>query len=126
LKPQRNRAIQRRYTHSNIRRVSIVTIAQKCGFRLRDIKKLLAPLSQNRSPTSAEWALVSQVMRSELNRKILQATILQDQLKSCIGCGYLSMNACYLFNTQVHLAKQGARPMRLTIQATPIPVSNSD
>ena len=69
LKPRRNRAGQRRYPRSDIRRVSIVIIAQKCGFRLRDIKKLLAPLSQNRSPTAAEWALVSQAMRAELNRK---------------------------------------------------------
>ena len=65
LKTQRNCAGQRRYPRSDIRRVSIVIIAQKCGFRLRDIKKLLAPLSQNRSPTAAEWALVSQAMRAE-------------------------------------------------------------
>ena len=69
LIPQRNRAGQRRYPRSDIRRVSIVIIAQKCSFRLRDIKKLLATLSQNRSPTVAEWALVSQAMRAELNRK---------------------------------------------------------
>ena len=69
LKPQRNRAGQRRYPRSDIRRVSIVIIAKKCSFRLRDIKKLLAPFSQNRSPTAAEWALVSQAMRAELNRK---------------------------------------------------------
>lgn len=69
LKPQRNRAGQRRYPRSDIRRVSIVIIAQKCGFRLRDIKKLLAPLSQNRSPTATKWALISQAMRAELNRK---------------------------------------------------------
>ena len=90
-----------------------VIIAQKCGFRLRDIKKLLAPLSQNRSPTAAEWALVSQAMRAELNRKNQQATNLRDQLESCIGCGCLSMKACHLFNAQDHLAKQGAGPMRL-------------
>ena len=69
LKPQRNRAGQRRYPRSDIRRVSILIIAQKCFFRLRDIKELLAALPQNRSPTAAEWALVSQAMRAELNRK---------------------------------------------------------
>jgi MerR family redox-sensitive transcriptional activator SoxR len=105
LKPRRNRAGQRRYPRSDIRRVSVVMIAQKCGFRLRDIKKLLAPLSQNRSPTAAEWALVSQAMRAELNRKIQKTTKLRDQLESCIGCGCLSMKACYLFNAQDHLAK---------------------
>ena len=68
LKPQRNRAGQRRYPRSDIRRVSILIIAQKCGFRLRDIKELLAALPQNRSPTAAEWALVSQAMRAELNK----------------------------------------------------------
>jgi MerR family redox-sensitive transcriptional activator SoxR len=98
LKPRRNRAGQRRYPRSDIRRVSIVIIAKKCSFRLRDIKKLLAPLSQNRSPTAAEWALVSQAMRAELNRKIQQTTNLGDQLESCIGCGCLSMKACHLFN----------------------------
>ncbi len=111
LKPQRNRAGQRRYPRSDIRRVSIVIIAQKCGFRLRDIKKLLAPLSQNRSPTAAEWALVSQAMRAELNRKIQQTTNLGDQLESCIGCGCLSMKACHLFNAHDHLTKQAAAPL---------------
>ena len=69
LKPQRNRAGQRRYPRSDIRRVSIVITAQKCGFRLRDIKELLTALPQNRSPTAAEWALVSQAMRAALNKK---------------------------------------------------------
>ena len=126
LKPQRNRAGQRRYPRSDIRRVSIVIIAQKCGFRLRDIKKLLAPLSQNRSPTAAEWALVSQAMRAELNRKIQQTTNLGDQLESCIGCGCLSMKACHLFNAQDHLIKQWAGPMRFEMQAAPFPASDSD
>jgi len=126
LKLQRNRAGQRRYPRSDIRRVSIVIIAQKCGFRLRDIKKLLAPLSQNRSPTAAEWALVSHAMRAELNRKIQQATNLRDQLESCIGCGCLSMKACHLFNAQDYLAKQGAGPMRFALQAAPFPASDSD
>jgi len=39
FKPQRNRAVQRRYPRSDIRRVSILIIAQKCGFRLRDIRE---------------------------------------------------------------------------------------
>ena len=126
LKPRRNRAGQRRYPRSDIRRVSIVIIAQKCGFRLRDIKKLLAPLSQNRSPTATEWALVSQAMRAELNRKIQQATNLREQLESCIGCGCLSMKACHLFNAQDYLAKQGAGPMWFGLQAAPFPASDSD
>ena len=123
LKPRRNRAGQRRYPRSDIRRVSIVIIAQKCGFRLRDIKKLLAPF---RSTTAAEWALVSQAMRAELNRKIQQTTNLRDQLESCIGCGCLSMKACHLFNAQDYLAKQGAGPMRFALQAAPFPASDSD
>ena len=70
LKPQHNRAGQRRFPRSDIRRVSTLIIAKKCGFRLRDIKELLAALPQNRSPTAAEWALVSQAMRAELNKKL--------------------------------------------------------
>ena len=69
LKQQRNRAGQQRYPRSDVRRVSIVIIAQKCGFRLRDITGLLAALPQNRSPTAAEWTLVLQAMRAELNKK---------------------------------------------------------
>ena len=125
LKPQRNRAGQRRYPRSDIRRVSILIIAQKCGFRLRDIKGLLAALPQNRSPTAAEWALVSQAMRAELNRKIQQATNLRDHLESCFGCGFLSMNACHLLNVQDHLVQKGAGPMRLAMQAVPLPASDS-
>jgi len=65
FKPQRNRAVQRRYPRLDIRRVSILIIVKKCGFRLRDIKELLAALPQNRSPTAAEWALVSKAMRAK-------------------------------------------------------------
>ena len=126
LKPQRNRAGQRRYPRSDIWRVSIVMIAQKCGFRLRDIKELLAALPQNRSPTAAEWTLVSQAMRAALNKKIQKATNLRDHLGRCIGCGCLSMKACHLFNAQDHLAKQGAGPMRFAMQAAPFPASDSD
>ena len=68
FKAQRNRAVQRRDPRSDIRRVSILIIAQKCGFRLRDIKELLAALPQNRSSTATEWALVSQAMRAALNK----------------------------------------------------------
>ena len=125
LKPQRNRAGQRRYPRSDIRRVSIVIIAQKCGFRLRDIKELLAALPQNRSPTAAEWALVSQAMRAALNKKLQQANNLRDHLESCIGCGCLSRNACHLLNAQDHLAPKGAGPMRLALQAAPLPASDS-
>jgi MerR family redox-sensitive transcriptional activator SoxR len=115
LKPQPNRAGQRRYPRSDIRRVSIVIIAQKCGFLLCGIKGLLAALPQNRSPTAAEWALVSQAMRAALNKKMQQATNLRDQLESCIGCGCLSRNACHLLNAQDHLANKGAGPMRLAM-----------
>ena len=125
LKPQRNPAGQRRYPRSYIRRVSILIIAQKCGFRLRDIKELLAALPQNRSPTAAEWALVSQAMRAELNKKLQQATNLRDHLESCIGCGCLSRNACHLLNAQDHLVQKGAGPMRLAMQATPLPAYDS-
>jgi len=116
LKSQRNRAGKRRYPHSDIRHVSIVIIAQKCGFRLRYIKELLAALPQNRSPTAAEWTLVSQAMRAALNKKIQKATNLRDHLGRCIGCGCLSMNACHLLNAQDHLANKGAGPMLLAMQ----------
>ena len=121
LKTQRHLAGQRRYPRSDIRRVSIVIIAQKFSFYLRDIKELHAALPQNRSPKAAEWALVSQAMQT----KIQQAINLRDQLESCIGCGCLSVKACHLFNAQDHLAKKGAGPMRLEMQAVPLQASDS-
>ena len=122
LKTQRNLAGQRRYPRSDIRRVSIMIIAQKFGFCLRDIKELPAALPQNRSPTAAEWALVSQAMRAK--------NPASHQLTGSIGklhcCGCLSMNACHLINAQDHLAKQWAGPMRFAMQAAPLPASASD
>ena len=44
LKTRRNCAGQRRYPRSDIRRVSIMIIAQKFGFCLRGIKELRAAL----------------------------------------------------------------------------------
>ncbi len=36
------------------------------------------------------------------------------------------MKACHLFNSQDHLAKQGAGPIRFEMQASPFPASDSD
>ena len=69
--------------------------------------------------------LVSQTKQAELNRNIQKATNLRDQLESCIGCGCRPMKARHLLNAHDHLAKEGAGPTQLAMQAVPLSASES-
>lgn len=111
--PERNAGGQRRFLRADIRRVSFILIAQKFGFTLPMIAKTLSALPQGRTPTKADWALISADFRAVLDEKIKTLTQLRDNLDGCIGCGCLSLDKCRLYNPDDRAAKHGAGPRYL-------------
>lgn len=98
IKSQRNAGNQRRYPRAVLRRVALIKVAQRLGIPLAAIGEAMKNLPQDRAPTAADWKILSEQWRQELDERIHQLTLLRDRLNGCIGCGCLSMEACPLRN----------------------------
>lgn len=110
LHPERNAGGQRRFLRADIRRLSFILIAQQFGFTLPQISKTLKALPEGRTPTKADWAIISAEFRNALDTKIETLTKLRDNLDGCIGCGCLSLENCKLYNANDRAAKHGSGP----------------
>ena len=106
----RSEGNQRRFLRSDIRRLSVVQIAQQLGFTIQEIKAALAGLPVNRAPTQKDWERISRDFRSQLDQRISRLTRLRDYLDGCIGCGCLSMKKCALINPGDRMKKFGPGP----------------
>ncbi|MFK7763301.1 MAG: redox-sensitive transcriptional activator SoxR [Roseobacter sp.] len=113
IRPWRNAGGQRRFSRSDLRRLSFVMIAQQFGFTLPQIKAELDRLPGGRTPTKADWTRISHGFRSALDAKIEALTRLKDNLDDCIGCGCLSLKSCALYNPQDQAARNGTGPRYL-------------
>lgn len=110
IKSQRNAGNQRRYGREVLRRVALIKVAQRLGIPLAQIGDALQMLPDDRAPTAADWKILSERWRQELDQRIEQLLLLRDRLDGCIGCGCLSMEACPLRNHGDMLGKQGPGP----------------
>lgn len=113
IQAERNRAGQRRFVRSQIRRISFILIAQELGFSLNEIKAQLTRLPDGRTPTKRDWEKMSTHFRKELNLRIERLEGLRDKLDGCIGCGCLSLDACRLYNKDDRAARNGNGPRYL-------------
>ena len=113
LFPERNAGGQRRFLKADIRRLSFIMIAQQFGFTLPQIAETLSTLPERRTPTKADWAMISAQFRTALDAKISTLTKLRDNLDGCIGCGCLSLDKCKLYNAEDRAAKLGSGPRYL-------------
>ncbi|WP_283194269.1 redox-sensitive transcriptional activator SoxR [Rhizobium sp. AN80A] len=105
---------QRRYTSDVLRRVAVIRVAQNLGLPLSTIGRALARLPDGRTPSRADWELLSAEWAVELDARIQQLKGLRDGLSDCIGCGCLSIDKCALVNWDDRLAVEGPGPRRLT------------
>lgn len=106
----RNAGNQRRYGREVLRRVALIKVAQRLGIPLAQIGDALQMLPDDRAPTAADWKILSERWRRELDERIEQLLLLRDRLDGCIGCGCLSMEACPLRNHGDVLGEQGPGP----------------
>jgi MerR family transcriptional regulator, redox-sensitive transcriptional activator SoxR len=109
----RNAGNQRRYARDVLRRVAIIKVAQRAGIALAEIRRALAALPEERTPTAEDWKLLSTRWRADLEDRIQRLTRLRDQMDGCIGCGCLSIETCPLRNPGDELGAEGAGPRLL-------------
>ncbi|THH36949.1 redox-sensitive transcriptional activator SoxR [Aliishimia ponticola] len=127
IHPWRNAGGQRRFQRSDLRRLSLLMVAQKFGFSLERIRQEFDRLPKTRAPGKADWARVSRAMRAELDDRISLLERMRDTLDGCIGCGCLSLDACALYNRQDKAATKGTGPRYLIgDRAADIPDSSAD
>ena len=110
ITPWRNTGGQRRFDRGDLRRLSFVMIAQRCGFTLPEIRAELEKLPKGRTPTRADWARIAAQFRAAIDARVAQLNLLRDRLDGCIGCGCLSLDVCQLYNPDDHVAQKGPGP----------------
>ena len=121
----RNAGGQRRFARSDIRRLSIVMIAQNMGFSLNRIKEALAVLPSHRAPNKAEWAKMAEDFKTDIDARINVLERLRDRLGMCIGCGCLSLEDCALYNTEDKAGRTGSGPRYVVKDISEIAVDDS-
>lgn len=115
IQSNRNGGGHRRFERAQIRRVSFIIAAQKFGYTLPQIKELLTSLPHERTPTAEDWAVLSEIFSVSLDEKIEKLRKLRDTLSSCIGCGFLSLKNCKLYNPNDVMGQDGSGPRRLDL-----------
>jgi MerR family redox-sensitive transcriptional activator SoxR len=113
IRAERSAGNQRRFPRAALRRVAFIRAAQQLGIGLTEVGEALGRLPEQRTPTKADWALLSATWRVELDARIAALQALRNKLDGCIGCGCLSLRSCALYNPQDEFAKQGSGARRL-------------
>ena len=113
IEPVRTGGNQRRILRSDIRRVSFILIAQQLGLTLGEIDELMRSLPNGRTPTAKDWRTISQSMRQRLDERIAQLERTRDRLDGCIGCGWLSLEHCAIYNPDDKLGEKGPGPRQI-------------
>jgi len=103
----RNNGNQRRYDRSVLRRIAVIKTAQQLGMSLQEIALAIQHFPKNHAPTDAEWAVMGDIWKSQLDERIRRLQLLRDNLTECIGCGCLSNSKCRLRNPDDILAQSG-------------------
>lgn len=111
--PDRNDSGHRRYERADLRRLSFIMISQELGFSIAEIRAAMASLPENRTPTKADWARISNQFGKVLDARIATMHALRDKLDGCIGCGCLSLKNCALYNSGDRMARKGPGPRYL-------------
>jgi MerR family redox-sensitive transcriptional activator SoxR len=98
LQATRTSGGQRRYERQVLRRLAFIRAARNIGLSLDEVRAALDRLPGGRTPTRADWAVLSKSWRSRLDEQIDALQALRDGLESCIGCGCLSLKRCAISN----------------------------
>ena len=101
---------QRRYTRDVLRRLAVIRAAQRVGFPLAEIARMLADVPEGHHVTEAEWRALAAGWRPEIDERIRVLERLRDQLDRCIGCGCLSMRTCQMANPDDRAGRRGPGP----------------
>lgn len=98
---------QRLYLRAELRRISVIRVAQSLGLSLKEIGEALGGLPDGRAPNKRDWERLSRKWRARLDARIMRLQELRDSLSGCIGCGCLSLKRCSLHNPNDRVAASG-------------------
>jgi len=115
ISSQRTAGNQRRYPRHMLRRVALISVANRLGIPLADVKDSFADVPQDTTPTHEDWQRASRRWRKVLQQRREIIEQLEKELIGCIGCGCLSMKACRLLNANDQLAEIGPGAQRLKL-----------
>jgi MerR family transcriptional regulator, redox-sensitive transcriptional activator SoxR len=107
ISSERTSSNQRRYQRGTLRPVAFIAAAPRLGLSLAEIAETLALVPDGHDPTQADWTRLSRSWRALLDARITEVVRLRDQLDSCIGCGFLSLWRCQLYNRGDEAADHG-------------------
>ena len=94
LPPASRQGGKRMYDPSIVGRLEVVKLAQRCGFRLPEIKRLLDGFDANTRP-SERWKRLAMDKERELTEHIRQLTAMRNLLRESMTCDCLSWEECY-------------------------------
>ncbi|MGR3502917.1 redox-sensitive transcriptional activator SoxR [Pseudaestuariivita sp.] len=110
----RTDANHRRYDRRELRRLSIIRVAQQVGIPLSEVKEVLDTLPRTRAVTARDWARVGALWQDRLRTRIALMEKLAGHMDHCIGCGCLSLESCPLYNKDDTLGSDGSGARRWT------------
>jgi MerR family redox-sensitive transcriptional activator SoxR len=84
---------RRVYENADLDRLAVLQFARACGFRLKEIRDLLAPLSRGK-PMSQRWQRFARVKIGELDRLIANANTMKQQLGGALACQCQDVAGC--------------------------------
>lgn len=103
----RTGANHRRFDRRELRRISIIRIAQTLGISLKRVGQVLGAVPRDRAVSRADWARAAELWRGEIDERIALLERLRGQLDHCMGCGCLSLDTCPLYNPGDALGENG-------------------
>lgn len=110
IRSERTGSGHRRYPRAVLRRVAFIVFAQRIGLSLEEIGAELAKLPPDRTPTGEDWAKLSSGWTKRVEERIAELERLKAGLTTCIGCGCLSLDRCYLSNPGDRAGRAGPGP----------------
>jgi MerR family redox-sensitive transcriptional activator SoxR len=99
---------KRRYRPDVLRRLTVITAAQRIGFTLDEIRELLGP---DRRPAHERLRTLAIHKLPEIEELIQRATTIRQLLITCAGCQCDSLNECRILDESLQLPERHpARP----------------
>jgi DNA-binding transcriptional MerR regulator len=90
---------KRRYHPDVLRRLTVITAAQRIGFTLDEIRELLGP---GRRPAHERLRTLAIHKLPEIEELIQRATTIRQLLITCAGCECDSLDNCRILNESLH------------------------
>jgi DNA-binding transcriptional MerR regulator len=84
---------QRRYAPEAVSRLAVLRLAQACGFRLEEIRRLLHGFEAGVKP-SCRWRELAQCKQQELDEQLLRLKAMQRVVDRVMQCQCVQLPEC--------------------------------